>query len=397
MRPRHAFTTLALLAPLLLTLHGCSGAENTNSAHPSPTGTPTPASTPVAKIDEIRSRMAEGSIAYNLPPSMRLHETQTITLLLSPKEASGRLAERIREEGAAGDIKEGTLKVAEQMQAVLSGDGFQIDPIPPDTVPISWEEPTQWRWDVRPLRGGDLVLHVTLYAIVNLDDGQGPRPYRLRTHSQPYTVHVPWGDGAVATFFKTNWKWLWLTMLVPGVALLWNRKRAKRRAAARWALFRGDGGGVFISYRRDDSAGHVGRLHQDLTEHFGAARVFKDLESISPGEDFVSTIEKAVGSCAVFLVVIGRQWLELKDRDGGRRLDSPRDFVHMEIAAALRRGVTIIPVLVEGATMPGEDALPPPLARLARLNAVELSDSRWQYDVEQLIEALEGETETAGA
>jgi hypothetical protein len=70
--------------------------------------------------------------------------------------------------------------------------------------------------------------------------------------------------------------------------------------------------------------------------------VFKDLDSIEPGDDFAEVITVAVQSCAVLLAVIGARWLAAAGPDG-RRLDDPGDFVRLEIEAALARGVRVIP------------------------------------------------------
>ena len=148
---------------------------------------------------------------------------------------------------------------------------------------------------------------------------------------------------------------------------------------------------IFISYRREDSAGHAGRLFDRLREQFGKDRVFLDVVGIEAGVDFVETIDKAVGSCDVLLAVIGREWLTCCDKQGRRRLDDPNDFIRAEISAALNRNVRVVPVLVEGAEMPPPDALPEELKRLTRRQAVELRDSRWDADVEALISALERE------
>ena len=92
--------------------------------------------------------------------------------------------------------------------------------------------------------------------------------------------------------------------------------------------------GIFISYRREDSAGYAGRLYDRLAGHFGADRVFMDVEGIEPGVDFVDAIESAVASCEVLIVIIGNEWLAA-DAAGKRRLDDPKDFVRIETAAAL--------------------------------------------------------------
>lgn len=144
--------------------------------------------------------------------------------------------------------------------------------------------------------------------------------------------------------------------------------------------------GIFISYRRNDAPGHAGRLSDRLVEHFGRDRIFMDIDTIEPGEDFVTVIENAVGSCEILIAIIGRNWLSA---NGTGRLNNPNDFVRLEIATALRRNIRVIPVLVEQAGVPKQEDLPEDLAKLTRRNAIELSDLRWQSDVDQLISVME--------
>src|SRR5690242_17361344 len=129
---------------------------------------------------------------------------------------------------------------------------------------------------------------------------------------------------------------------------------------------------VFISYRREDAAGHAGRLCDRLTTRFGHARVFMDLQDIAPGQNFAQSIDDTIAACECVVVVIGPRWLEsLRNRAQGGE-----DFVQHEIAAALRRAVTIIPVLVGGARMPPAGELPPDVAALSYRNALEVRDDR---------------------
>ena len=87
---------------------------------------------------------------------------------------------------------------------------------------------------------------------------------------------------------------------------------------------------VFISYRRDDSAGHAGRLYDQINNYFGdGVKVFMDVDSIGPGEDFVNVIESAVGKCEILIAVIGRDWLTITDESGKRRLENPEDFIRV--------------------------------------------------------------------
>jgi hypothetical protein len=145
---------------------------------------------------------------------------------------------------------------------------------------------------------------------------------------------------------------------------------------------------IFISYRRGDSIGHTGRLFDQLTRYFGTAQVFMDIDTIGPGENFVEVIERTSESCEVFLAVIGRSWLNAADQDGNRRLDESGDFVRMEIAHALEKGIRVVPVLVDGAKMPDAKALPPDLQQFALRNAWEINDKSFRQDVNNLIEAL---------
>ncbi|TAN84400.1 MAG: toll/interleukin-1 receptor domain-containing protein, partial [Gallionella sp.] len=155
-------------------------------------------------------------------------------------------------------------------------------------------------------------------------------------------------------------------------------------------------GGIFISYRREDSAGHAGRLFDRLRERFGKDRVFMDVAGIEPGVDFVEAIDRAVASCDALIVVIGRKWLTCTDAAGNRRLDDPEDFIRLETAAALRREIRVIPVLIQDAATPAEKDLPEDLLKLARRQAIEISDGHWDSDTEALIgalaKALPGET-----
>lgn len=145
---------------------------------------------------------------------------------------------------------------------------------------------------------------------------------------------------------------------------------------------------IFISYRRDDSAGYAGRLYDRLRGSFAKDRLFMDIDNIPPGEDFVEVLENAIASCNVVLVLIGKQWVSMTNAGGTRRLDDPNDFVRLEIATALRRNVRVIPVLVRGATMPPESALPSDVRPLARRQAFVIGDDDFHHDVDRLIAAI---------
>ena len=144
--------------------------------------------------------------------------------------------------------------------------------------------------------------------------------------------------------------------------------------------------GIFISYRREDSAGWTGRLVGQLKERFGADHIFSDIDTIEPGANFTEAITRAVGSCNVLLAIIGPRWLTETDTSKQRRLDDPADWVRTEIAAALSRKIRVIPVLVGTTSMPAAVDLPTPLASLAERNALRLSDENWDDQVARLTE-----------
>jgi ABC-type amino acid transport substrate-binding protein len=148
-------------------------------------------------------------------------------------------------------------------------------------------------------------------------------------------------------------------------------------------------GRIFISYRREDTDFPAGWLYERLADHFGGGQVFKDVDSIQLGDDFVEVITTAVGSCDVLLAVIGDRWLTITDEDGKRRLDNSDDFVRLEIEAALAREIRVIPILVDGARIPRAEELPASLVRLARRQALELSPTRFDADTSRLLTVLD--------
>jgi hypothetical protein len=146
---------------------------------------------------------------------------------------------------------------------------------------------------------------------------------------------------------------------------------------------------VFISYRRADTAGHAGRLYDAMVARFGEPNVFMDVD-MKPGVDFVERITSVVAACHVLLVVMGPDWARPPDGETQPRIADPEDFVRLEVATALRRDdVTVIPLLVERASMPQAEDLPEGLRALTRRNALELDDLRWHEDVKRLMVAIE--------
>jgi hypothetical protein len=102
----------------------------------------------------------------------------------------------------------------------------------------------------------------------------------------------------------------------------------------------------------------------------------------------VAHLNSQVAACNVLLVVIGPHWLNVKNEAGQRRLYQSDDFVAIEIAAALARDIRVIPVLVDGATIPNASELPDSLKPLVRRQAIDVRQAHFGRDTEALIERL---------
>jgi len=147
--------------------------------------------------------------------------------------------------------------------------------------------------------------------------------------------------------------------------------------------------GLFISYRREGTVGWAGHLCADLRECFDASQVFMDINgSIPGGSNFELALTQALSVCDILLALIHKEWVSCKHADGRRKLDDPKDWVRNEIATALRRNIPIMPVLLGGAQLPKEEELPAEIRSLRKYQVREISDSRWGYDVNELVKEI---------
>jgi hypothetical protein len=145
---------------------------------------------------------------------------------------------------------------------------------------------------------------------------------------------------------------------------------------------------IFISYRRDDSAGYAGRIHDRLEKEFGRDLLFMDVDAIPLGVDFVKFLKDAVAQADVMLAIIGQDWLDACDEGGRRRLDNPRDFVRIEIGAALQRDIPVIPIFVDGARIYKPEELPDDLKELTFRNGLDVRHSSFHSDMDRLVKSL---------
>ena len=146
---------------------------------------------------------------------------------------------------------------------------------------------------------------------------------------------------------------------------------------------------IFLSYRRGDTQFAARGIYDRLVSRYGQGNVFRDLDAIPPGVKFRDYVGLKISESDVFILLIGKAWAGYEDEAGHRRLEQPRDPVRLEIESALRLRIPIIPVRVEGAPMPTERDLVPSILDLLEFNAAEVSDSRWEYDVDKLLRAID--------
>jgi TIR domain len=145
---------------------------------------------------------------------------------------------------------------------------------------------------------------------------------------------------------------------------------------------------IFLSYRRGDTQWAARGIYDRLVDRYGRTNVFRDLDAIPPGARFRDYVERKISESDILILLIGKAWASYADETGRRRLEHPRDPVRLELETALRLGLPIIPVRVEGAPMPTEGDLVPSIVDLLEFNAAEVSDSRWDYDVDRLLWAI---------
>ena len=168
---------------------------------------------------------------------------------------------------------------------------------------------------------------------------------------------------------------------------------------------------IFLSYRRDDSQGFAGRIYDRLADRFGPEAVFRDINDIEPGRPWAEAIDEALGSCDVFVLLIGREWLNATDDEGHRRLDDPEDRHRREIEVAVNREIRMFVALMENAPMPAKDQLPRQpagqqakggrtpkgLQEVPNLQAVVIADFAFDFGIERLIASIEMAAEQEGA
>ena len=146
---------------------------------------------------------------------------------------------------------------------------------------------------------------------------------------------------------------------------------------------------IFICYRHAGAPHAAGRLGDNLREQFGEEQVFRDREDMRGGASWRQQVLHAISAQSALVVLIDREWGDPGQTAGQRRLDNPTDPIRMEIRDGLADGATIIPVLLDGAQMPEEAALPADIGALAGIHALPLRDTDWSTDFPRIARLLE--------
>jgi formylglycine-generating enzyme required for sulfatase activity/uncharacterized caspase-like protein len=165
--------------------------------------------------------------------------------------------------------------------------------------------------------------------------------------------------------------------------------RPTNAAAQSSPSFRPSSSRIFISYRRDDASAEAGRIYDHLEKRFKRKSIFKDVDAIDMGDNFRDRIQQAVEQCEILLAVMGKNWLQVKDAAGNRRLDNPADWVRFEIETALARNIRVIPILLDGVEMPEARSLPSSLRPLVYLNAARVrNDPDFRRDMNSVMKRI---------
>ena len=200
-------------------------------------------------------------------------------------------------------------------------------------------------------------------------------------------IDVRVGVVGLRYWLAEHWQWVVSAMIVPLVVAAWGYTRKRQKETSAKSAATPVKNTVFISYRREDSKWFAQALNKTLGNVLGEEHVFIDVADIDPGVDFAQAIDQTLQKCDALVAVIGKDWLSVAN-ERGRRLDDPKDYVRLEIATALKRGIRVIPTLVDGTQMPSADELPQDLKALAHRNAVELRHTNFDASANRLIDTL---------
>lgn len=171
----------------------------------------------VTPLDRLLRKMDWGNIAFNSPKTMVFGEAKNIQLLLSAAKTPDQLANLLQD---SQNAEKYSIKFSDQMEARLTGTGFEIKPITKEAQSVSGQGVTEWKWEVTPKRFGAQHLHLALDAKIKLDGDDAP--HTIRTFEQDVAVTVAW-PGSILYFVQEYWQWICTAVAFP--IIVWLVKR----------------------------------------------------------------------------------------------------------------------------------------------------------------------------
>jgi hypothetical protein len=175
---------------------------------------------PKNSLDEVLDKMDLGNIVFSVPSKMTLDERKTITLVLSPDKSFQEII--ISSFDKNESVESAQIKISDKMEAKLTGSGFNITEITPSQQVVSSKINTEWKWEVKPLESGRLNLYLAINAIVSVNNETSFRS--LKTFSKIIEIDVKYTQ-RILSIFKSNWQWLWTTVLLPIGLYLWKKRK----------------------------------------------------------------------------------------------------------------------------------------------------------------------------
>lgn len=173
-------------------------------------------------VDKALKSLVLGNIAFNAPKEIQWNDTAVIELLLSPSFSVDELKDKIQE---AGEREGAKIRVADQMSAVLKSSGFEIKELTPKIQAISFEEITDWKWEITPIKRGEQTLYLTISAILFVNGERTPR--KIESYREKIYIKVTFMQ-LLSFFIKDKWNWLWSVILVPLIIWIWKKWKSKK-------------------------------------------------------------------------------------------------------------------------------------------------------------------------
>jgi len=181
---------------------------------------PSAGASALSAVDGILDQLPFGNIAFNAPGALNIDDTAIIELVLDLAKPIEELKKMVE---AAGEKEGARIRVSDLMEARLSGSNFAITAVTSEEQAVTHDDVTRWKWEVKPKAEGRQYLHLTLSVLIHVNGLNTRRA--IRTFDKEISIEIRWEQQALS-FLKSNWQWLWVTILVPVAGWLWKRRKA---------------------------------------------------------------------------------------------------------------------------------------------------------------------------